>query len=112
MPATEDDVMLDRRRLLSTVAAAVGTLAVAPPAVRAQGKPVANVRYNEVVRSILYTPAYVALSKGFFAARGLDVLMTTAQGGDKSMAALLGNSADVALIGPETAIYVLNSESP
>src|SRR5215470_3437896 len=111
MPATEDDVMLDRRRLLSTVAAA-GTLAVAPPAVRAQGKPAAKVRYNEVVRSILYTPAYVALSKGFFAARGLDVSMTTAQGGDKSMAALLGNSADIALIGPETAIYVLNSESP
>ena len=104
--------MLDRRRLLSTVAAAVGTLAVAPPAVRAQGKPAAKVRYNEVVRSILYTPAYVALSKGFFAARGLDVSMTTAQGGDKSMAALLGNSADIALIGPETAIYVLNSESP
>ena len=38
--------------------------------------------------------------------------MTTAHGGDKSMAALLSNSADIALIGPETAIYVLNSDSP
>jgi len=103
--------MLDRRRLLSTGAAAVGTLAF-PPEMRAQGKAAVKVRYNEVVRSILYTPAYVALSKGFFAERGLDVTMTTAQGGDKSMAALLGNSADIALIGPETAIYVLNSESP
>jgi NitT/TauT family transport system substrate-binding protein len=43
---------------------------------------------------------------------GLDVTMTTAQGGDKSIAALLGGVADIALIGPETAIYVQNSESP
>ena len=28
------------------------------------------------------------------------------------MAALLGNSADIALIGPETAIYVQNSDLP
>ena len=28
------------------------------------------------------------------------------------MAALLSNSADIALIGPETTIYVQNSESP
>ena len=38
--------------------------------------------------------------------------MSTAQGGDKSTAALLSNSADIALIGPETSIYVQNSESP
>jgi NitT/TauT family transport system substrate-binding protein len=37
--------------------------------------------------------------------------MTTAFGGDKSTAALLTNTADIALIGPETAIYVLNSDS-
>jgi NitT/TauT family transport system substrate-binding protein len=37
--------------------------------------------------------------------------MTTAFGGDKSTAALLSNTADIALIGPETAIYVLNSDS-
>jgi NitT/TauT family transport system substrate-binding protein len=43
---------------------------------------------------------------------GLDVTMATAQGGDKSMAALLGGAADIALMGPETAIYVMNSESP
>jgi NitT/TauT family transport system substrate-binding protein len=38
--------------------------------------------------------------------------MTTAQGGDKAIAALLSNSADIALIGPETAIYAQNSDSP
>jgi NitT/TauT family transport system substrate-binding protein len=70
-----------------------------------------KVRYNEVVRSLLYAPAYVAISKGHFKDAGLDVELTTANGGDKSMAALLSDSADIALMGPEAAIYVLNSDS-
>jgi NitT/TauT family transport system substrate-binding protein len=63
------------------------------------------------VRSLLYAPAYVAMTKGYFKDAGLDITMTTAFGGDKSTAALLSNTADIALIGPETAIYVLNSDS-
>ena len=92
--------MLDRRRVVQGGLAAVGSLA-APSALRAQGKPPVKIRYNEVVRSILYAPAYVAITKGYFKDAGLDVTLTTAQGGDKSMAALLSNSADIALIGPE-----------
>jgi NitT/TauT family transport system substrate-binding protein len=64
------------------------------------------------VHSILYAPAYVAMAKGYFTEAGLDVAMTTGQGGDKSMAALLSDGADIALIGPETAIYVQISDSP
>ena len=79
---------------------------------RAQGKPPVKIRYNEVVRSILYAPAYVAMTKGYFKEAGLDIELSTAQGGDKSVAALLSGSADIALIGPETAIYVQNSDSP
>jgi NitT/TauT family transport system substrate-binding protein len=77
----------------------------------AQGKPPVKIRYNEVVRSVLYAPSYVAITKGYFKDAGLDLTMTTAFGGDKSTAALLSNTADIALIGPETAIYVLNSDS-
>jgi NitT/TauT family transport system substrate-binding protein len=103
--------MLDRRRTLQGLAA-VGSLAAATPlSALAQGKPVA-IRYSEVIRSILYAPAYVAIAKGYFGEAGLDVSLTTAQGGDKAAAALLSNSADIALIGPETAIYVQNSDSP
>jgi NitT/TauT family transport system substrate-binding protein len=54
----------------------------------------------------------VALAKGFFDEAGLDVTMTTAQGGDKSLAIMVTNQADIGLIGPETAIYVQNSNSP
>jgi NitT/TauT family transport system substrate-binding protein len=100
--------MLDRRRALQGAVAALSCL----PAASALGKPLVKVRYNEVVRSVLYAPAYVAMKNGFFQDAGLDVEMTTAQGGDKSMAALLSGAADIALMGPESAIYVLTSESP
>jgi len=105
--------MLDRRRALRTGLAALGSLSVgAPLGALAQRKPATKVRYSEVVRSILYAPAYVAIAKGFFEEAGIEPTISTAQGGDKSMAALLSNSADIALMGPETAIYVLTSESP
>jgi NitT/TauT family transport system substrate-binding protein len=105
--------MLDRRRALQTGLATVGALSVtAPFRALAQRKVSAKVRYNEVVRSILYTPAYVAISKGFLAEVGIEQTLSTANGGDKSTAALLSGSADIALMGPETAIYVQNSDSP
>jgi NitT/TauT family transport system substrate-binding protein len=103
--------MLDRRRALQCGVAALGSLSVMTSRARAQRK-LTKVRYNEVVRSILYTPAYAAMAKGFFEELGLDVTMATAQGGDKSMAALIGDGADIALMGPEAAIYVLTSDSP
>ncbi len=102
--------MLDRRRVVQGGLAAA-SVSLAPRAL-AQPKPPVKIRYNEVVRSILYAPAYVAIAKGYFTEAGLDVAMATAQGGDKSMAALLSGGADIALIGPETAVYVLNSDSP
>jgi len=102
--------MLDRRRLIhGGLATAVLLTAAAPLRARAQR---AKVRYSEVVRSVLYVPAYVAITKGYFEEQGIEQTMSTAQGGDKCMAALLSNAADVALIGPETAIYVLTSDSP
>jgi NitT/TauT family transport system substrate-binding protein len=105
--------MFDRRRALQTGLATLGSLSVtAPLGAFAQNKPRVKVRYNEVVRSILYTPAYIALAKGFFEEAGMDVTMATAQGGDKSVAVLLSNNADIALIGPESAIYVQISDSP
>ena len=104
--------MLNRRSIIRGTMAALGAIsAYGPIAARGQAKPLVKVRYNEVVRSLLYAPAYVAISKGYFKDAGLEVELATANGGDKSMAALLSNSADIALMGPEAAIYVLNSDS-
>jgi NitT/TauT family transport system substrate-binding protein len=107
----EDQPMIKRRTLLAAGIATVAVLTGSSQLTLAQRPAPVKVRYNEVVRSLMFAPAYVAISKGYFEEAGLDVTMTTAQGGDKSMAALIGGSADIALIGPETAVYVRNSES-
>jgi NitT/TauT family transport system substrate-binding protein len=105
--------MLTRRRAVQGALAAAGSASVARPiAARAQKKGLTKVRYNEVVHSILYAPAYVAIAKGYFEEVGIEQVMTTANGGDKSAAALVSGGADIALIGPETAIYVQISDSP
>jgi NitT/TauT family transport system substrate-binding protein len=103
--------MWNRRRTVQTGLATLLS-AAAPLRAFSQGKPRVKVRYNEVVRSMLYAPAYVAIAKGYFEELGLDVTLATAQGGDKSVAVMLSNQADIALIGPEAAIYVQNSDSP
>lgn len=67
-----------------------------------------TVRLNEVVHSIFYAPQYVALEKGFFEEEGLQIEMSIGQGADKSMTALISNSADIALLGTEAGIYIYN----
>src|SRR5690349_13561668 len=104
--------MLDRRHVVGGGLAAAGSLALSGPRAVAQAKPPIKIRYNEVVHSLLYAPAYVAMAKGYFTQAGLDITLATGNGGDKSMAALISDAADIALIGPETTIYVQNSDSP
>ena len=67
-----------------------------------------KIRLSEVTRSIFYAPQYVALSKGFFSDQGLDIELTTAQGADAVMTAVLSNQADIGFAGPEASIYVYN----
>lgn len=67
-----------------------------------------HVTINEVTRSVFYAPLYVAATKGYFEAEGMEVEIVTGGGSDKSMTALLAGEADAALMGPETGIYVVN----
>lgn len=71
-----------------------------------------KLKMAEVVRSQFYMPMYVALSKGFVAAEGLEVELVTTNGGDRAGALLLSNQADFALAGPEVPVYIYNGESP
>ena len=64
------------------------------------------VRLNEVVHSVFYAPQYVAQELGFFEEEGLDVSVAVGNGADKSMTALLSDSADLALLGTEAGLYV------
>ncbi|WP_020617826.1 ABC transporter substrate-binding protein [Paenibacillus daejeonensis] len=69
-----------------------------------------TVKFSEVIRSIFYAPHYVAIGQGFFEEEGLEIDMNTAQGSDKGAAALIAGTADISLVGPETAIYIYNQE--
>jgi len=61
---------------------------------------------NEVTHSVFYAPLYIAINNGYFAEEGLEIELTNGGGSDASMTALLTNAADMALLGPETAVYV------
>ena len=67
-----------------------------------------KIRVNEVTRSVFYAPQYVAISKGYFEEEGLEIELTTGQGADKVMTAVLANQSDIGFAGPEASIYVYN----
>lgn len=85
------------------------TSSASPSASETTGK-LTKVRFSEVIRSIFYAPHYVAMSQGFFEKQGLEIDMNTAQGSDKGAAALIAGTADISLVGPETAIYIYNQK--
>lgn len=65
-----------------------------------------TIRLNEVTHSVFYAPLYVAYDLGYFKDYGLNIEFTNGGGSDNSMTALISGGADVALLGPETAVYV------
>lgn len=67
-----------------------------------------KIRLNEVTRSVFYAPQYVAIAKGFMEEEGLEIEMTTGQGADKVMTAVLAGQSDIGFAGPEASIYVYN----
>ena len=67
-----------------------------------------KISVNEVARSVFYAPQYVAINKGFFEEEGIEIELTTGQGADKVMTAVLAGQSDIGFAGPEAAIYVYN----
>ena len=67
-----------------------------------------TIQLNEVTRSVFYAPQYVAIANGYFKDEGLDIEITTGQGADKVMTAVLAGQSDIGFAGPEAAIYVYN----
>lgn len=65
-----------------------------------------KIRINEVTHSVFYAPLYLAINLGFMKDEGITIELTNGGGSDVSMSALLSGSADIALMGPETVVYV------
>lgn len=66
------------------------------------------IRVNEVTHSIFYSPFYAAINLGYFEDEGIEIDLVNGGGSDASMTALLSRSADIALLGPETGVYVVS----
>ncbi len=66
------------------------------------------IKVNEVTRSVFYAPQYVAINNGYFKENGMDIELTTGQGADAVMTAVLANQCDIGFAGPEASIYVYN----
>ena len=97
------------RKIISALAASSAViLAVSGCAASPEANGMTTVRLNEVVHSVFYAPQYVALANGYFEDEGLNIELSVGNGADKSMTALLSDSADIALLGTEAGIYVIN----
>lgn len=69
---------------------------------------VKTIELNEVTHSVFYAPLYIAIENGYFEEEQIKVNLTNGGGADKSMTALLSGTAQIALMGPETVVYVYN----
>ena len=67
-----------------------------------------EISVSEVTRSVFYAPQYVAIAGGYFEEEGLKINLTTGQGSDNVMTAVLSNQIDIGFAGPETCVYVYN----
>ena len=67
-----------------------------------------TITVSEVTRSVFYAPQYVAIAAGYFEDEGLEIDLTTGQGADNVMTAVLSNQVDIGFAGPEASIYVYN----
>ncbi|MDS1029134.1 ABC transporter substrate-binding protein [Bacillota bacterium LX-D] len=94
--------------LVFAIVAAIAITLFTAGCAKQSSQKLTKVRLCEVVHSIFYAPQYVAINKGFFKDEGLEIELSTGQGADKVMTALLSNSADIGLAGPEATVYVYN----
>ena len=67
-----------------------------------------TIQVNEVTRSVFYAPQYVAINCGFFKENGIDIELTTGQGADAVMTAVISGQSDIGFAGPEASIYIYN----
>ena len=67
-----------------------------------------TIQVNEVTRSVFYAPQYVAINNGYFEENKMKIELTTGQGADAVMTAVLSNQCDIGFAGPEASIYVYN----
>lgn len=87
-----------KKRLIVIIAVLAIATAIGILAAIKQTKPKENlqtIKVNEVTRSVFYAPQYVAINNGYFKENGMDIELTTGQGADAVMTAVLANQCDI-----------------
>lgn len=104
-----------KKRVISLMMTAVVVLsAVSMTACKKEEEPkdkLQKVRLNEVAHSIFYAPMYVAIEEGYFEEEGIDLILKTGFGADKTMTAVLSGDAEIGFMGSESSIYTYNEEA-
>ena len=67
-----------------------------------------TITVNEVTRSVFYAPQYVAINNGYFEENGMKIELSTGQGADAVMTAVLSGQCDIGIAGQEASIYAYN----
>ncbi len=70
-----------------------------------------KIKVAEVTHSIFYTPFYVAIENGYFKDEGIDIELLLVSGSDNVAASVLSKDAFIGLAGPESAVFVYNSNN-
>ena len=101
--------MKNKKRIALAVAVVLAVTAL-PMTVLASKKDkeeekLSKVTLNEVAHSVFYAPQYVAIEKGYFAEEGLDLILVTGFGADKTMTAVISGEADIGFMGAEASVY-------
>ena len=107
---------MTKRNIIILISAIVLIIALATvtiinsgePSTTETGKELQTITVSEVTRSVFYAPQYVAIAAGYFEEEGLKIDLTTGQGADNVMTAVLSNQVDIGFAGPEASIYVYN----
>ena len=101
--------MKNKKRIALAVAVVLAVTAL-PMTVFASKKDkedekLSKVTLNEVAHSVFYAPQYVAIEKGYFAEKGLNLTLVTGFGADKTMTAVISGEADIGFMGAEASVY-------
>lgn len=71
-------------------------------------KDLTTIKVAEVTHSAFYTPFYVAIEKGFFKEKNINIDLILTSGANNVVAAVLSGDVEIGFCGPEATIYVYN----
>lgn len=67
-----------------------------------------TIKLAEVTHSPFYAPMYIAIEKGYFEEKGINIELILTSGANNVVAAVLSGDVEIGFSGPEATIYVYN----